>query len=57
VRLNEDNSGVLDFHVFRRVDAKQRFRLTLRDTRLRLGIQLRALLSLPEAVERSAHKR
>lgn len=55
VRLNQDNSGVKDFHVFPRINAKNRFWLTLRDTRLQLGIMLRALSSLPEAVDRAAH--
>jgi DNA invertase Pin-like site-specific DNA recombinase len=55
VRLNQDNSGVKDFHVFARINAKNRFWLTLRDTRLQLGILLRTLSSLPEAVERATH--
>ena len=55
VRLNQDNSGVQDYHVFASINARNRFRLTLRDARLRLGIMLRTLSSLPEAVERAAH--
>jgi hypothetical protein len=56
VRLNLENNAVHDFHVFARVDTKRRFRLTAKDARLRLGIRLRSLLSLQEAVERSVHK-
>ena len=55
VRLNQDNSGVKDFHVFARINAKNRFRLTLRDPRLQLGIVLPTLSAFPEAVERAAH--
>jgi hypothetical protein len=57
VRLNQDNSGVKDFHVFARINAKNRFRLTLRDARLQLGIMLPSLSAFPEAVERAAHNR
>jgi DNA invertase Pin-like site-specific DNA recombinase len=55
VRLNQDNSGVKDFHVFARINAKNRFRLTVRDPRLQLGIVLPTLSAFPEAVERAAH--
>jgi DNA invertase Pin-like site-specific DNA recombinase len=55
VRLNQDNSGVKDFHVFTRINAKNRFRLTLKDTRLQSGILLPALSALPETVERLVH--
>jgi hypothetical protein len=55
VRLNQDNSGVKDFHVFTRINAKNRFRLTLKDTRLQSGILLPALSALPETVERVVH--
>jgi len=56
VRLNQDNSGVKDFHVFARINAKNRFRLTVGDPRLQLGIVLPTLSAFPEAVERAAHK-
>jgi DNA invertase Pin-like site-specific DNA recombinase len=55
VRLNQDNSGVKDFHVFARINAKNRFRLTLKDTRFQSGILLPALSALPETVERVVH--
>ena len=55
VRLNQDNSGVKDFHVFARINAKNRFRLTVGDPRLQLGIVLPTLSAFPEAVERAAH--
>ena len=56
VRINLENNGIQDFYVFARVDTKRRFRLTVKDARLRLRIRLRSLLSLQEAVERSEHK-
>ena len=56
VRLNEDNGGVLDFHVFAHIHAKRRFWLTLKDARLRLGVRLCSLASLPEVIERVARK-
>ncbi|MGA8144233.1 MAG: recombinase family protein, partial [Candidatus Acidiferrales bacterium] len=57
VRLNEENSGFQDFHVFTGTKAKRRFSLTRRDPRLRLGVRLRELSRLSEVVERSAQKR
>jgi DNA invertase Pin-like site-specific DNA recombinase len=57
VRLNHNNSAVHDFHVFARLEAKNRFWLTLEDERLRLGIRLCTLSLLPEAIERLARTR
>lgn len=51
-RLTEDNSALLDFHVFRSIDRKRRFRLSLRDAWLKSGTKLRSIEQLCEAVEK-----
>ena len=56
VRLNEDNNGFKDFHVFTRINEKTRFRLTRKDPYLRAGVRLDKLSRLTEVIETLVRK-
>lgn len=55
-RLTEDNSALSDFHIFRSIDRKRRFRLSLTDPWLKSGIKLRSLEQLCGAVTKLAKR-
>lgn len=51
-RLDRENLGFLDFHVFKNIDAKKRFRLSLKNRWLMSGTRLENLAQLCDVVSR-----
>jgi len=51
-RLTEDNSAILDLHVFPRIERNGRFRISLADGWLKLGLRLRSVERLRQTLEK-----
>ena len=52
-RLNEENTALLDFHVFRRVERRTELRILFKDPWLKSGIRVANLSRIREAVRRA----